>query len=114
MDNIDITVTDKALAHLRQSAKDNQQEKIKIDLKDSGCSGYAYNIDFCKKANQETEYTLSFEGLEIVIPKDAYEKGLKGMTIDYVQEGVNYLIKFINPRAINACGCGESFQLKED
>jgi Fe-S cluster assembly protein SufA len=32
-----------------------------------------------------------------------------GTVVDYVSEGVNKLFKFDNPRATDACGCGESF-----
>ncbi len=32
-----------------------------------------------------------------------------GTKWDYVQEGLNQLFKFHNPKAQNECGCGESF-----
>ncbi|VEA35239.1 Iron binding protein SufA for iron-sulfur cluster assembly [Salmonella enterica subsp. enterica] len=32
-----------------------------------------------------------------------------GTEVDYVQEGLNQLFKFHNPKAQNECGCGESF-----
>ena len=34
---------------------------------------------------------------------------LKGSLIDYVDEGLNKGIKFVNPNAKAVCGCGESF-----
>ena len=36
---------------------------------------------------------------------------LKGSMVDYVDEGLNQGIKFINPNAKAVCGCGESFTL---
>ena len=36
---------------------------------------------------------------------------LKGSLIDYVDDGLNKGIKFINPNAKAVCGCGESFTL---
>ena len=36
---------------------------------------------------------------------------LKGSLIDYVDEGLNKGIKFINPNAKAVCGCGESFTI---
>ncbi len=36
---------------------------------------------------------------------------LKGSLIDYVDEGLNQGIKFINPNAKAVCGCGESFTI---
>jgi iron-sulfur cluster assembly protein len=34
---------------------------------------------------------------------------LKGSLIDYVDDGLNKGIKFVNPNAKAVCGCGESF-----
>ena len=36
---------------------------------------------------------------------------LKGMTIDYVREGLNEGFKFNNPNERDRCGCGESFRV---
>ena len=36
---------------------------------------------------------------------------LKGSLIDYVDDGLNQGIKFVNPNAKAVCGCGESFTL---
>ena len=38
---------------------------------------------------------------------------LKGMCIDYIQNGLNGALKFINPNQTAACGCGESFSIEE-
>ena len=34
-----------------------------------------------------------------------------GTTIDYVKEGVNSNLSFINPNVSAQCGCGESFSI---
>jgi Fe-S cluster assembly iron-binding protein IscA len=37
---------------------------------------------------------------------------LQGTTVDYVREGLNFLLKFENPNAQDHCGCGESFNIR--
>ena len=36
---------------------------------------------------------------------------LNGTTIDYIKEGVNSNLSFINPNVSAQCGCGESFSI---
>jgi iron-sulfur cluster assembly accessory protein len=36
---------------------------------------------------------------------------LHGTRLDYVREGINRTLKFINPNVTAACGCGESFSI---
>jgi len=36
---------------------------------------------------------------------------LKGMTLDYVRNGLNEGFEFVNPNAKDYCGCGESFRV---
>ena len=34
-----------------------------------------------------------------------------GTQLDYVKEGINRTLKFLNPNVTAACGCGESFSI---
>jgi iron-sulfur cluster assembly protein len=36
---------------------------------------------------------------------------VRNTEIDYVKEGVNGVVRFNNPNAVNECGCGESFSV---
>jgi iron-sulfur cluster assembly accessory protein len=36
---------------------------------------------------------------------------LHGTRLDYVREGINRTLKFLNPNVTAACGCGESFSV---
>jgi iron-sulfur cluster assembly accessory protein len=38
---------------------------------------------------------------------------LKGICIDYIQNGLNGALRFINPNQTAVCGCGESFSVGE-
>lgn len=85
---------------------------IKLSVKDSGCSGYAYVLDFATESTNEDQL-FEFSGLKIVIPTNSI-KILAGTILDYIKDGINSQLLFKNPNAINHCGCGESFQVVED
>ena len=54
--------------------------------------------------------TFEQDGLKIFVDTESLTF-LKGSLIDYVDEGLNEGIKFLNPNAKAVCGCGESFTL---
>ena len=39
---------------------------------------------------------------------------LDGTIVDFAKEGLNEGLEFRNPNVAGECGCGESFNLKED
>ncbi len=85
---------------------------IRVGLRDAGCSGYAYTIDFTQEQLPD-DHVLQFAEVTLLVNAQ-HLKALLGTEIDYVKNGVNALLQFNNPNVINQCGCGESFQFKEE
>lgn len=82
---------------------------IKLSLKDSGCSGYAYVLETEQK--KENQLLTRFNDIDFFIP-DEHKNAFNNTVIDYKREGLNYKLIFDNPNAENECGCGESFAIK--
>jgi len=105
-----ITVTESAA---KQIEKQIQQRGsgigLKLGTKVSGCSGFAYTIDYAE-AQSETETIFEQFGVKIVVENDDMDK-LDGLELDYVRNGLNAAFKFNNPNATGECGCGESFSV---
>lgn len=91
----------------RQIEKRGQGLGLQLSVKKSGCTGYAYVIDF---QDEETNDAVVFEdrGLRIFVPRDSVDF-LKGTTVDYRREGISEAFRFDNPNVKAECGCGESF-----
>lgn len=85
---------------------------IRIGLRDYGCSGFGYTIDFTQEKQVEDQVFI-FDGVQIYIASK-FLQAMRGMEIDYVTQGVNSLLQFNNPNVVKSCGCGESFQFKEN
>lgn len=109
-----IKLTSAAQRHLQENLTKSSDVVmgIRLGLRDAGCSGFAYTIDFAKEKLDEDEVFI-FEQVQIFINRKDLPS-LTGMEIDIVQSGVNSTLKFNNPNVINTCGCGESFQFKND
>jgi iron-sulfur cluster assembly protein len=103
-----ISCTPKAAAQIRKAmTKRGGGVGLRLAVKTSGCSGYAYALEF---ADAPTPEDLSFESEGVKLLVDAGSLPMiDGTELDWVREGLNEGFKFNNPNATAACGCGESF-----
>lgn len=105
-----LTMTDSAVRHFESKLKSKPDHIIRFSTKVSGCTGYAYVLDFAQ-APQETDEVVQFgDSVKVAVASDALDL-VRGIEIDYVKEGVNGIIKYNNPNVANECGCGESFNV---
>lgn len=104
-----ITLTDKAIAFLKHKLGNETQKAIRISVKKSGCTGYAYVIDYGEQpVDGDSQY--DFNGLTVFIAAQAVDM-IAGSEIDLVQQGLNKNIVFNNPNVTASCGCGSSFSV---
>lgn len=80
---------------------------LRVAVKKSGCSGYAYALDY---ADGVADGDLTFEcnGATVVVAREHLPL-LDGLTVDFRRDGLNEAFSFINPNVTAQCGCGESF-----
>jgi iron-sulfur cluster assembly protein len=82
---------------------------MRLGVKESGCSGFAYVVDYVYQAIPNDDCIISVDAeLTIYIDKQSLPY-LRGIQIDCVRNGLNTALKFINPNEKGSCGCGESF-----
>ena len=105
-----VTVTPKAALQIRKALdKRGSGVGLRVAVKTSGCSGYAYALEFADDLTPE-DLTFDSEGVKVLV--DARSLPLiDGTELDWVREGLNEGFKFNNPNASANCGCGESFSV---
>ncbi|MFZ2449802.1 MAG: iron-sulfur cluster assembly accessory protein [Methylobacter sp.] len=106
-----VSLTESAARQIqKQLAKRGKGIGLKLGVKKSGCSGYAYALDY---ADHLDENDRVFEGFGVkVIVKDEDLQWVNGIELDYRREGINEAFQFNNPNVTGTCGCGESFAVK--
>ncbi|KAB7628398.1 HesB/IscA family protein [Alkalilimnicola sp. S0819] len=104
-----ITVSDRAAEHIRHYLGKHGGDGLRLGVKTSGCSGFAYTVGVAGEPD-ESDRVFETQGVKLVVaPKSL--PFLEGMELDYVTEGLNARFTFKNPNAKDHCGCGESFAI---
>lgn len=82
---------------------------LRIGVRKTGCSGWAYVVDYADEVGSE-DVVFDADELKVVVDKTSLEL-IDGTEIDFVKEGINEAFKFRNPNTTSECGCGESFSV---
>lgn len=103
-----ISVTTSAAAQIRRALDQRGSGLgLRLAIKTSGCSGYAYALEFADAATPQ-DRTFVSEGVTLVVDAASMPL-LDGTELDWTREGLNEGFRFRNPNAAATCGCGESF-----
>ena len=82
---------------------------LRIGIRKTGCSGYAYIIDYADRI-EPADAVFDAYGVTVVVDNDSL-KLIDGTEVDFVKQGLNEAFKFRNPNVRGECGCGESFSV---
>lgn len=105
-----ISLTPQAASHIRrQLEKRGGGLGLRIGVKKTGCSGFAYALDYADEVGEQ-DVVFDSQSLKVVVPKDALPM-IDGTEVDYISEGLNQMFRFSNPQVKDECGCGESFTI---
>ncbi|MEM8985667.1 MAG: iron-sulfur cluster assembly accessory protein [Pseudomonadota bacterium] len=103
-----VTLTDAAATRVKaiMSKTDNSYIGLKVGVKNGGCAGMEYVMNYAEAAEPLDE-VVEDKGVTILIDPKAI-LFLLGTEIDYVVEKLSSRFVFNNPNQTDACGCGES------
>lgn len=83
---------------------------LRLATKKSGCTGFAYVLDYADQADEE-DVVFETEGVNLVVRQQDLEL-LDGMRVDFTTDNIlNQGFEFHNPNVKEMCGCGESFNV---
>lgn len=82
---------------------------LRLGVRKTGCSGYAYVIDYADEAD-ESDVRFESRGVAVVVDRESLPL-IDGTEVDFVSEGLNQAFRFRNPNVSAECGCGESFNV---
>jgi len=104
-----MTVSPTALEHLRELLDQPNPKMIRVGVKNRGCSGLAYHLEYVDKPAAFDE-VLEQDGVKVLIDSKALFS-IIGSEMDWQEDKLSARFIFKNPNITEQCGCGESFSV---
>ncbi|KAI0401160.1 hypothetical protein F4802DRAFT_581451 [Xylaria palmicola] len=104
-----LKLTPAAVDHLRLLLDQPEPKLIKVGVRNRGCSGLAYDLQYVDKPGAFDE-EVEQDGVKVVIDSKALFS-IIGSEMDWVEDKLNQRFIFRNPNIKEECGCGESFMV---
>ncbi|KAI0762749.1 hypothetical protein C8Q74DRAFT_1206989 [Fomes fomentarius] len=102
-----ITLTPTAVERLRNLLKSPTPQMIRIGVRNKGCAGLSYHLEYVDKSAKFDE-VVEQDGVKVLIDSKALFS-IIGSEMDWKEDGLSAKFAFKNPNIKDACGCGESF-----
>jgi iron-sulfur cluster assembly protein len=109
-----IKLTDTAAAKVKEllaGQANGDEQALRVAVRGGGCSGFQYALAF--DAPKDDDHRFEHQGVAVVVDKTSMQF-VFGSEVDWVDglQGAGFAVN--NPNVTAACGCGSSFQVKEE
>ena len=122
-----MTLTPPAISQLHALLSQPEPKMIRVGVKNRGCSGLAYNLEYVEKPGRFDE-TVEQDGVKVLVDSKALFS-IIGSEMDWVEDKLEQRFVFRNPNISmffplpltcfcglmlgveEQCGCGESFMV---
>jgi len=110
-----VTMTESAASKIKElgaQEPEGEANVFRIAVTGGGCSGFRYEFGF-DRGPKDGDNEIEMHGVRVAI--DPFSAPyLVDSQIDFVYALMGGGFAMDNPNVVAACGCGESFQAKED
>jgi len=109
-----VKLTDKAAVKINElvaSGEAGESQALRVAVRGGGCSGFQYALALDQR--KPDDHVFEHAGVSVIVDKVSMQF-VFGSEVDYVDglQGAGFTVN--NPNVVAACGCGSSFQVKED
>jgi iron-sulfur cluster assembly accessory protein len=104
-----ISLSPSAMEHLRALLDQPNPKLIRIGVRNRGCSGLTYNLEYVDKPGKFDEL-IEQDDVKVLIDSKALFS-IVGSEMDWLDDKLSSRFVFKNPNSKGTCGCGESFMV---
>ncbi len=96
---------------LQNIAKRGKGLGIQIGVKPTGCSGFAYKLEYVDNTPVTRDW-FKYDSNGVTVWVNGRDLPyIEGLTMEWKKQGLNEGFDFINNKEKDRCGCGESFRV---
>ncbi|MBK8294483.1 MAG: iron-sulfur cluster insertion protein ErpA [Solirubrobacterales bacterium] len=109
-----ITLTEIAaekIAEMIGDQPEGEEQALRVAVRGGGCSGFQYALAFDTKTDEDNVF--EHRGVSVIVDKTSMQF-VFGSEVDYVEGLTGAGFQVNNPNVVAACGCGSSFQVKDE
>src|SRR5680860_547829 len=109
-----ITLTEIAaekIAEMIGDSPEGEEQALRVAVRGGGCSGFQYALAFDQKTDED--HVFEHRGVSVIVDKTSMQF-VFGSEVDYVEGLTGAGFQVNNPNVVAACGCGSSFQVKDE
>jgi iron-sulfur cluster assembly protein len=109
-----ITLTEIAaekIAEMIGDQPEGEEQALRVAVRGGGCSGFQYALAFDNKSDED--HVFEHRGVAVIVDKTSMQF-VFGSEVDYVEGLTGAGFQVNNPNVVAACGCGSSFQVKDE
>jgi len=99
------------IAELIGDSPEGEERALRVAVRGGGCSGFQYALAFDNKT--EEDHVFEQRGVSVIVDKTSMQL-VFGSEVDYVEGLTGAGFQVNNPNVVAACGCGSSFQVKDE
>ena len=111
--NSAVSLTESAATKLEElvAQQEDTGQALRVSVRGGGCSGFEYALALDKR--KADDHLFEDGGVSVVVDR-ASMQFVFGSEVDYVEglQGAGFAVNY--PNVVAACGCGSSFQVRED
>ena len=108
-----IKISDVAAGKLKEllASQSETDQALRVAVRGGGCSGFQYALALDKRKDDDNVF--EHNGVSVLVDKVSMQF-VFGSEVDYVEglQGAGFAVN--NPNVVAACGCGSSFQVKDE
>jgi iron-sulfur cluster assembly protein len=112
--NAAITLTPAAAGKIQEllgGDPESEGQALRVAVRGGGCSGFQYALAFDRA--KDDDHVFEADGVAVIVDKVSMQF-VFGSEVDYVEGLQGAGFQDNNPNVVAACGCGSSFQVRED
>ncbi|MDX6522400.1 MAG: iron-sulfur cluster assembly protein [Gaiellales bacterium] len=110
-----VTITERAAEKVKQllaAEGDPSLTALRVAVEGGGCSGFQYALGF-DGAPDNNDEAWEYHGVRLIVDRFSLPY-LQGSSVDYIDGLTGAGFQIENPNVVAACGCGSSFQAKDE